>query len=146
VAVTLSMTTMISYSSRMATARPDPVKIARYWFDRADDLLNGCLRDRDLLPADQSIDVRFTDFMADEEGTIARIYQLAGQPFDDSVRQAMADFRVEHPRGRYGGVLYNADDLGLDREAIATRLSAYRKRFVDNELQASSRPVPEGSR
>jgi Sulfotransferase family len=132
VAVTLSMSTMICYSSRMAMARPDPVQTARYWFARADDLLNGCLRDRDLLPADQSIDVRFTDFMADEEGTIARIYELAGQPFDDSVRKAMAEFRAEHPRGRYGGVLYNAEDLGLDRGEIATRLSAYRKRFIDN--------------
>lgn len=135
VEVTLSMATMISYSSRMATARPDPVKIARHWLARAEDLLNGCLRDRDVLPAGQSIDVRFTDFMADEQGTIARIYELAGQPFDDSVRKAMATFRAEHPPGRYGGVLYNADDLGLDRGEIATRLAAYRKRFVDSEVQ-----------
>jgi Sulfotransferase family len=132
VEVTLSMATMICYSARMAMARPDPVKIARYWLARAEDLLNGCLRDRDLLPPSQSIDVRFTEFMADEEGTIARIYQLAGQPLDDSVRQAMAEFRAEHPRGRYGGVLYNADDLGLDREEIAARLAAYRKRFIDS--------------
>jgi hypothetical protein len=136
VEVTLSMATMICYSARMAVARPDPVKIARYWLARAEDLLNGCLRDRDVLPPGQSIDVRFTDFMADEEGTIARIYQLAGQPFDDSVRRAMAAFRAAHPRGRYGGVLYNAEDLGLDREEIATRLAAYRKRFVDSELPA----------
>lgn len=130
VEVTLSMATMISYSSRMATARTDPVKTSRYWLARAGDLLSGCLRDRDLLPADQSIDVRFTDFMADEEKTIAQIYELAGQSFDDTVREAMAKFRTEHPRGRYGGVLYNADDLGLDRDEIATRLAAYRKRFV----------------
>jgi hypothetical protein len=136
VEVTLSMATMICYSARMAVARLDPVKIARYWLARAEDLLNGCLRDRDVLPPGQSIDVRFTDFMADEEGTIARIYQLAGQPFDDSVRRAMAAFRAAHPRGRYGGVLYNAEDLGLDREEIATRLAAYRTRFVDSELPA----------
>jgi Sulfotransferase family len=130
VEVTLSMSTMICYSSRMARVRPNPVQTAQYWFARGEDLLNGCVRDRDLLPADRSIDVRFTDFMADEEGTIARIYESAGQSFDDSVRQAMADFRAEHPRGRYGGVLYNAEDLGLDREEIDTRLAAYRKRFI----------------
>ena len=136
VEVTLSMATMISYASRMAAARPDPAKTARYWLARAEDLLNGCLRDRELLPDSQSIDVRFDDFMADEGATIARIYELAGQPFDDSARQAMAEFRAEHPRGRYGGVLYNADDLGLDREEIATRLGGYRKRFVDTVLPA----------
>jgi hypothetical protein len=104
VEVTLSMATMISYASRMANDHPDPVAISRYWLDRAGDLLGGCLRDRDLLPAGQSIDVRFTDFMADEEGTIARIYELAGQPLTAAARAAMTQFRTEHPRGRHGGV------------------------------------------
>lgn len=91
------MVTMIAYASRMASAAPDPVTIARYWLDRADDLFSGCLRDRDVLPADQSIDVRFTEFMADEQGTLAAIYGVADQPFDDEVRAAMAGFIAEHP-------------------------------------------------
>ena len=66
VAVTQSMATMISYASRMACERPDPIAVSRYWLCRADDLLNGCLRDWDVLPRDHSIDVRFEDFMADE--------------------------------------------------------------------------------
>jgi hypothetical protein len=130
VEVVRSMTTMISYASRMATLRPNPAKISNYWLDRADDLLNGCLRDRDLLPADQSIDVRFEDFMADEEGTVAAIYARAGQPLDAAARDAMAQFRIEHPRGRYGGVIYDASILGLDTAEIAERLSGYRQRFV----------------
>ena len=130
VEVTLSMATMISYASRMANDHPDPVAISRYWLDRAGDLLGGCLRDRDLLPAGQSIDVRFTDFMADEEGTIARIYELAGQPLTAQARAAMTQFRTEHPRGRHGGVRYNAEDLGLDADAVGRRLAAYRERFV----------------
>jgi hypothetical protein len=64
---------MIAQASRMACAPPDPAKIARYWFDRADDLFSGCLRDRDALPPEQSIDVSFTDFMADEQGTLSAI-------------------------------------------------------------------------
>lgn len=131
VAVTVSMTTMISYAARMATAEPDPVRLSSYWADRVDDLLNGCLRDRDLLPADQSVDIRFDDFMADESDTLARIYELAGQPFDDTVRAHMADFLAAHPRGRHGAVDYRAADLGLDPAAVAERFSAYRKRFVD---------------
>ena len=89
------------------------------------------MRDRDVLPAGQSIDVRFDDFMADEEATVARIYELAGQPFDDGVRAAMSRFRGEHPRGRYGGVVYDPTDLGLDVDDVARRLGAYRERFVD---------------
>ena len=130
VEVTLSMATMISYASRMASAHPDPVAISRYWLSRAEDLLGGCLRDRDVLPAGQSIDVRFGDFMADEEGTVARIYELAGQPLTPAARAAMAQFRVEHPRGRHGGVRYDAGDLGLDVADIGRRFTAYRQRFV----------------
>jgi hypothetical protein len=130
VEVTRSMLTMIVYASRMACAQPDPAKIAGNWLDRADDLFSGCLRDRGVLPADQSIDVRFTDFMADERGTLSAIYELAGQPFGDDVRAAMADFIAEHPRGRYGEVAYDLADLGLDADDVAERLGAYRERFV----------------
>lgn len=131
VEVTRSMITMIAYASRMACAEPDPATIARYWLDRAGDLFGGCVRDRDVLPADQSIDVRFTDFMADEQGTLSAIYALAGQSYDDEVRAAMAGFIAEHPRGRYGEVIYDLADVGLDAAEVAERLSAYRERFID---------------
>jgi hypothetical protein len=130
VEVVQSMTTMISYASRISSTRPYPEKIARYWLERAEDLLNGCLRDRDVLPAAQSVDVRFEDFMADEEGTVAAIYELAHQPLDTRAKAAMSQFRTDHPRGRHGGVIYDPADLGLDTDEIATRLRSYRDRFV----------------
>jgi hypothetical protein len=114
----------------MGAAHPDPTTLGRYWLSRAEDLFNGCLRDRDVLPADQSIDVRFTDFMADEQATLAAIYALAGQPYDAAVRAAMAHFIAEHPRGRYGEVIYDLADVGLDADDVARRLGAYRDRFV----------------
>jgi hypothetical protein len=131
VEVIQSMATMVSYSARMNCAHPDPERTSRYWLDRGSDLLNGCLTERDTLPADQSIDVTFEEFMADEQGTVATIYALADQPYDERAREAMARFRVEHPRGRHGGVVYEPRDLGLDPEEIADRLSGYRERFVD---------------
>lgn len=130
VEVTQSMATMISYAARMACAHPDPVKISAYWLERADDLLTGCLRDREVLPGAQSVDVRFEDFMADEQGTVAGIYELAGQPYDVPAQQAMARFCRDHPRGRYGTVDYRPADLGLDPDRIADRLRDYRNRFV----------------
>ncbi|OBH17832.1 sulfotransferase [Mycolicibacter terrae] len=130
VEVTRSMATMISYAARMGCDHPDPVKISKYWLDRADDLLTGCLRDRDVLPAAQSIDVRFEDFMADEDGTVAAIYELAGQPLDTRAKEAMTQFCIDHPRGRYGAVDYQPADLGLDADEVANRLRDYRNRFV----------------
>ncbi|MGH8964467.1 MAG: sulfotransferase family protein [Actinomycetes bacterium] len=130
VEVTLSMMTMICYATRMAVTRPDVAKLTGHWLNRVDDLLAGCIRDRDALPAGQSIDVRFDDFMADEQATLADIYRLADQPFGDDVRAAMSDFLTEHPRGRFGGVIYDAADLHLDPAALAERFRAYRERFL----------------
>lgn len=128
--VTLSMMTMICYAMRMAVAQPDVAKMTGHWLNRIDDLLAGCIRDRDALPAGQSIDVRFDDFMADERATLAGIYRLADQPFGDDVRAAMTDFLTEHPRGRYGGVIYDAANLNLDPAALAERFRDYRERFL----------------
>lgn len=130
--VTRSMATMVAYGSRMACEAPDPHAIGRYWLGRAEDLLNGCLRDRDVLPAEQSIDVRFADFMADEQGTLRAVYEVAGQPYDAGVRAAMAAFIAEHPRGRHGEVTYDLADLGLDPDDVARRLSGYRSRFIED--------------
>ncbi|TGB35988.1 sulfotransferase family protein [Mycolicibacterium peregrinum] len=130
VEVTLSMMTMICYATRMAVTQPDVAKLTGHWLGRIDDLLAGCIRDRDVLPAGQSIDVRFDDFMADERATLADIYRLADQPFGDDVRAAMSDFLTEHPRGRYGGVIYDPADLQLDPAALAERFRAYRERFL----------------
>ncbi|MEW2480692.1 sulfotransferase [Mycobacterium sp. NPDC049093] len=130
VEVTLSMMTMICYATRMAVTQPDVAKLTGHWLSRIDDLLAGCIRDRDVLPAGQSIDVRFDDFMADERATLADIYRLADQPFGDDVRAAMSDFLTEHPRGRYGGVIYDPADLQLDPAALAERFRAYRERFL----------------
>lgn len=130
VEVTLSMMTMICYATRMAVTQPDVAKLTGHWLNRIDDLLAGCIRDRDVLPAGQSIDVRFDDFMADERATLADIYRLADQPFGDDVRAAMTDFLTEHPRGRYGGVIYDAANLNLDPAALAERFRDYRERFL----------------
>ena len=130
VEVTRSMVTMVAYGSRMACDAPDPVAIGRYWVGRAEELLNGCLRDRDVLPPGQSMDVRFTDFMADEHATLRAIYDLADQPFDSDVRDAMASFIAEHPRGRHGEVRYDLAAVGLDADDVAQRLRGYRERFV----------------
>lgn len=140
VEVTISMLTMVCYASRMAVTNPDPHRITRYWLDRAGDLLDGCVRDRDVLPAGQSIDIRFDDFMADEKGTIEAIYDRAGQQFDAGVQDAMQRFLVEHPRGRYGGVIYEPDDLGLDVAEVAEKFRTYSERFIANHPAAAPNP------
>ncbi len=129
VAITASFVTMVSYSARLSIEHPDPVAIGRYWSARIEDLLAACVRDRELLPASQSLDVRFDDFMADEWGVVERIYALAGQPLNDASREGMDRFLREHPRGRHGRVVPDLARMGIDAKERAVALEPYKTRF-----------------
>jgi hypothetical protein len=129
VAVTASMTTMVTYGARMSVAHPDPRIYGAYWADRLERMLTACVRDREALPAGRSVDVQFGDFMADEAGTVARIYDLAGQRLTDDARVAMTRFVREHPRGRHGAVAYDITQFGLDARERRAALRFYSDRF-----------------
>lgn len=137
VAVTASMTTMITYTSRLQLAEVDPLHVGGYWVDRVGDLLDACLRDRDLLAADRSMDVRFHEFMADDLGTVARIYELAGQPLDDRALAGHQEYLGSHERDRHGRVAYSLDPFGTDATAVAARHAAYCRRFGVGEPATS---------
>jgi hypothetical protein len=129
VSVTASMVTMLAYSARLSRAPVDPAGVGRYWAARLETMLHRCVQDRDLLPAERSIDVRFDDFMADDIAMVERIYGLAGQPFAPATRAAMQSFMASHPRGRHGGVRYDMAALGLDAAERRSALAFYSARF-----------------
>jgi hypothetical protein len=131
--VTISMATMAAYTARLQLAAIDPVRIGGYWSARVEDLLRDCTANRSVLPADQSLDIRFDDFMADEWGTIERIYAVAGQPLTDDARRSMEDFIRTHPRNRHGRIAYDAKALGIDADDRRRALSAYIDAFVSFE-------------
>ena len=129
--VALSMITMITYSERMHRDEVDVGLIAGAWVDNLDRLLESCVRDRDVIPADRSVDIRFDDFMADELGTAERLYALAGEPFDDAARAAITDYLTAHPRGRLGRVATSWDMFGIDEEGLRARFASYIDRFLN---------------
>ena len=133
VSITASLATMISYSARLSHERVDPRKIGRYWADRVEDMLHACVDERDVLPADQSLDVRFDEFMADDVAMVERIYRVAGQAMTPEARAAMDSFMADHPRGRHGGLIYDLADFGLDREERRRALRFYVERFAVRE-------------
>ena len=129
VAVTTSMVTMLAYSARLSRDRVDLEHIGRYWADRLERMLRRCATERDVLPADQTIDVHFDEFMADDMAMVGRVYDVAGQPLDARSRAAMTAFTAEHPRGRFGAVEYDLEEFDLDRRELRKALSFYRGRF-----------------
>jgi hypothetical protein len=129
VAVTASMATMAAYSARMTQATPDPVAIGRYWAGAVERLLRACLRDHDKLPPEQTIDVLFQEFMANEMATVQRVYALAGLPLDTAARASIEQYLAEHRRGRHGAVVYDPDSLDIDRAERHEALRPYIERF-----------------
>lgn len=130
VPVVLSMLAMLAYSARMHCS-PVPVDdIAASWVDRLELMLGALIRDRDVIPPQRSIDVRFDDFMADEIGTAAAIYDLAGESLGGEARAAMLGYLEGHQRGRLGRVATSAQMFGLDERELQARFSPYIERFL----------------
>ncbi len=128
VSVMVSMGTMVSYSARTSLSPVDPVAISNYWADRLDDMLNAARRDRALL-GPNSMDIRFDQFMGDDIGTVQRIYELAGQPFDSAAEAAINEYIATHERDRFGKVIYDVDQLGIDVPTRRAQMAAYSEAF-----------------
>jgi hypothetical protein len=83
VSVTASMLTMLAYSARLGHDFVDTAWIGDYWIERLAGMLRACVQFRDVLPADQTLDMHFDAFMNDDVAMVRRIYDLAGQPFTE---------------------------------------------------------------
>ena len=130
VSVIQSAITMLAYGDRMRRRTIEPEALAAYWVDRVDQLLRACVRDRDRLPADRSIDVLFHEFMADDVGMVTRIYARNGRSMTYTARAQLDAFMTANPRGKHGRVVYDLrGDFGLDPDAVRDRFSYYFDRF-----------------
>ena len=130
VPVALSMIAMVTYSARMYTDTVDVTAIAQAWVDRLERLLDKCVRDRETIAAQRSVDVRFDDFMADEIGTVERVYSAANEPLTDDARSAITGYLGNHRRGRHGRVSTSAEMFGLDPDELRARFAGYTSRFL----------------
>jgi hypothetical protein len=127
VAVIRSAITMMAYGERLRRTRIDLAALADYWIDRVERLLRACVRDRDAVPG---LDVRFLDFMADDLGTVRRIYERAALPLTDAARAAMQSFIADNRRGKHGRVVYDLQgDFGVDPSLVRERFGFYFDRF-----------------
>jgi len=131
VSVIASAVTMLCYGDRMRRTRVDPPAVAAYWIDRVEKLLRACVRDRELVPAERSIDVLFHEFMADDLATVNRIYELAGLEMNEGARAELQTYMDENPRGKHGRIVYDLKgDFGVERDALRERFAFYFDRFA----------------
>jgi hypothetical protein len=130
VSVIQSAATMLAYGDRMRRAAIEPEALVAYWVDRVERLLHACVRDRDLLPADRTVDVMFDEFMADDVGMVERIYARSDLAMTDRARAQLDAFMEHHPRGKHGRLDYDlCRDFGLDPDTVRSRFDDYFDRF-----------------
>lgn len=130
VSVIQSAATMLGYGQRINRQQVDLDALLRYWTDRVLHLLQACVNDRALWPAQQSIDVLFHEFMADDLGTIEKIYEKADLEMTELARSQLQHFLDGHPRGRDGRVVYNLrGDFGVEPAQLRERFAFYIDRF-----------------
>ena len=130
VAVVQSTITMACYGARTAYRTPRPEWYRDYWTERIGVLLDASLRDRHLLPEDRTVDVYFDEYMADEIGTLERVYRCAGMELTEQARAEVAGYRRAHPRGREGTVVYDLRrDFSTTPEEVRARFGTYLDRF-----------------
>ena len=130
VPIVLSMIAMITYSARMHRSHVPVREIADYWVDRLELMLAALMRDRDVIGADRSIDVRFDDYMVDELGVAERVYALAGESMAHETSSAISDYLAGHHRGRLGRVATTCEMFGLDENVVRERFASYTQRFL----------------
>jgi hypothetical protein len=129
VSVTTSMVTMLAYSARLTRDRVDVEDIGHYWAERLELMLRRCAEERDVLPAERTIDVHFDEFMNDDLAMVSRVYDLAGQPLGAPARAAMGQFMAGHPRGKFGTIDYDLAQFGLDGAELRKAFAFYSDRF-----------------
>jgi hypothetical protein len=129
VSTVASFATMVTYSSRTSAAQVDAVEMGRYWTDRVEQMLRACTEDRALLDDAHTLDVLFHEYMGDEVATVGSIYEKAGLDFGKEARDAIDAYQRAHPRGRFGRVLYDLADFGLDAGTLRERFRFYTDRF-----------------
>jgi len=126
VAVMQSLLTMVCYCDRIRRDPVDPHGLAELWINRIERLLRECLAQRAAWGPEQSLDVLFHEYMADQEGVMRRVYDMAQLDLTPEVESALLGYLNENPRNKHGKVIYDLKgDFGVDPEALRERFQFY---------------------
>lgn len=130
VSVVQSAATMMAYAARMTYRTIDPEWYVDYWTDRVERLLSSAVRDLDLIPSSRRVDVRFDQFMADDTGTVERIFEVAGHPMTKLARRQIEQRLTERVRGKHGQVVYDLRaDFDRTPDDVRARFGEYLATF-----------------
>lgn len=130
VAVIQSAITMMAYSDRLRRTSIDPGWLLDYWTDRVHRLLSACVRDRDLVPAERSVDIGFHQLNGNEISLLTELYRRSGEELTDKVRRQFQQYLDGNPRGKHGRIRYDLQrHFGISPDELRARFDFYFDRF-----------------
>jgi len=130
VAVVQSTVTMMAYADRLRRRSIDPEWLIDYWTDRIHRLLRAGVRDRDLVPAERSIDISFHQLNGNEMTVLEALYGRAGVELTPGVRKSFERYIDGNPRGKHGAIRYDLHrHFGVTPEDVRSRFDFYFDRF-----------------
>ena len=130
VAVIQSTVTMMAYADRLRRRSIDPEWLIDYWTDRIHRLLSAGVRDRDLVPAERSLDISFHHLNGYEMTVLESLYDRAGVELTPGVRKSFERYIDSNPRGKHGSIRYDLHrHFGVTPEDVRSRFDFYFDRF-----------------
>jgi hypothetical protein len=129
-AVIQSAITMMAYSDRLRRTSIDPGWLLDYWSDRVHRLLSACVRDRDLVPAERSIDISFHHLNGNEMPLLEELYRRGGVELTPTMRGRFQQYLDGNPRGKHGRIRYDLQrHFGVSADELRERFGFYFDRF-----------------
>jgi len=123
----LTMRGMILKSSQKV---PDIDAHVEYWVDRMERMLRTYIRDGDLVPEAQRVDLMFDDIITDDVKAASGVFERAGLPVTDQCLADLEAYMAGHPRGKDGRVVYDLEgDFGVEANDLRRRFAFYTDRF-----------------
>lgn len=130
VAVIQSAITMMAYSDRLRRTSIEPDWLLDYWSDRVHRLLSACVRDRELVPAERSIDISFHHLGGNEMPLLKELYDRGGADLTPEVRECFQRYLDSNPRGKHGRIHYDLQrHFGISPDELRRRFDFYFDRF-----------------
>lgn len=131
-----SLLTMRGLMVKNSQKRPDIDGHVRYWVERIERMLRAYLRDRQLVPAGQLIELTFDEIMIDDVAAAGRVLEKAGLPFTEQSRADLRAYMSAHTRGRNGRVVYDLEgDFGVNADELRERFAFYTEQFQTTQAE-----------
>lgn len=137
-----SACSLVMSASRPLVERLDTRRIGERVLDLARRSVEKVEQVRRSIPAEQILDVRYSELVRDPFGVVRSIYDHFGYTLSSSMEGGMREWLARNPRHKHGRHRYSLEQFGLDRREVDRWFEPYRRRYSLPLEDAGSPAVP----